>query len=189
MTLAQIIKLALSQLDEDLEDAADYDELFKMYANQGYQIAAEEHYKPKQRLVAVSDEGGWIDRDAYFGEGKILEIHDEQGRYIPYHMTLDGKRIKVPRGEQTYYAYVEEKFPELVEGSDEPKIPAKAHSGLVDYVCYKFLVNGNPAKQQRAQAYYQEFARAMQRIDPQGMGSVTHMRNLYASTDIRSRRW
>ena len=39
MKLAQIVKLALLQLDEDLEDSVEYDELFKMYANQGYSIA------------------------------------------------------------------------------------------------------------------------------------------------------
>ena len=185
MTLAQIIKLALSQLDEDLEDAMDYDELLKMYANQGYQIAAETYYKPKLRVDVKSDDNGFIDRLSWLGEGKVYEIHDMQGRYTPYHMTLDGTMIRVPGRNAQYYVYVEEKYPMLVEGSDVPRIPETAHPGLVDYVCYKFLFNGNAAKQQRAAVYQQEFVRAMQRIVPQGSGSVTHTHGLYAATDIR----
>ena len=38
MTLAEIMRLALRQLDEDAAEIAEYAELFRMWANQGYQI-------------------------------------------------------------------------------------------------------------------------------------------------------
>ena len=47
MTLAQIMKLALRQLDEDTEDVGEYEELFKVYANTGYAIAVRSYLRPR----------------------------------------------------------------------------------------------------------------------------------------------
>ena len=187
MKLAQIVKLALLQLDEDLEDAVEYDELFKMYANQGYSIAFRDYYKPRIFLTVTSDERGLIDRCA-LGEGKIIEIRDEFKRAVNFELSPDGRCIMVGRGDADYTCFVED-TPYPLKDDDEPRIPEEAHSALVDYICYRHLMNGNMAKQQRGQVYYQEFARAMRRIVPQGAGSVTRMKNLYAATDIRNGRW
>ena len=51
------------------------------------------------------------------------------------------------------------------------------------------LLNGNAAKQSRAMLYYQSFEQTARMIKPQGSGSVTRMRNLYTSTDIRNVGW
>ena len=48
MTLANIMKLALRQLDEAAEDIAEYDELFRSYANMGYMIALRLFLKPRE---------------------------------------------------------------------------------------------------------------------------------------------
>ena len=39
MTLAEIMRLALRQLDEDPADISDFSDLFRSYANIGYKIA------------------------------------------------------------------------------------------------------------------------------------------------------
>jgi len=187
MKLAQIVKLALLQLDEDLEDAVEYDELFKMYANQGYSIAFRDYYKPRIFLTVTSDDEGRIDRCA-LGEGKIIEIRDEFKRAVNFGLSPDGRCIMVGRGDADYTCFVED-TPYPLKDDDEPRIPEEAHPALVDYICYRHLMNGNMAKQQRGQMYYQEFIRGMRRIVPQGAGSVTHMKNLYAATDIRNGRW
>ena len=67
-------------------------------------------------------------------------------------------------------------------------LPAYAHAALSDYICYRHLSSGNLAKQSRAQFYQNSFYQEMNRIRPQGMGSVTRMRNLYEATDVRYRR-
>lgn len=186
MKLAQIIKLALRQLDEDLEDAADYDELFKMYANQGHVIAYEDFYKPREYRTYESDEFGRIEKMPT--DGKVLGLWDENKQSVFYDLTPDGKYMITGRPEAEFSAYVELTAPELIHGDDEPGFPEKAHSGLVDYICYRHLISGNMAKQQRAQIFYNEFLRAMHRITPQGDGSVTRMRNVYVASDIRNNR-
>ena len=39
MTLAQIMTLALRQLDEDIQDLSEYEDVFRVYANIGHDIA------------------------------------------------------------------------------------------------------------------------------------------------------
>ena len=51
MTLGQIMRLALRQLDEDPADIAEYAELFRMWANQGYQIILGQYYKPREMIT------------------------------------------------------------------------------------------------------------------------------------------
>ncbi|MEI3413646.1 MAG: hypothetical protein V8Q88_00480 [Christensenellales bacterium] len=76
-------------------------------------------------------------------------------------------------------------FYPLEDGQDEPQLPEYAHAALADYICYRHLSSGNLAKQSRAQFYQTSFYQAMQRIRPEGMGSVTRFRNLYEVTDAR----
>ena len=63
----------------------------------------------------------------------------------------------------------------MEDGSDEPQIPEWAQAYLADYICYRYLSNGNPVKQRQAQFYLNSFLRGMQRLRPQGMGSVTRV--------------
>ena len=74
----------------------------------------------------------------------------------------------------------------LTQDSDEPKLPEYAHSALVEYICYRHLLNGNLAKQSQAQAHLNRYYQIAGTIRPQGSESVRTMRNLYAATDIRS---
>ena len=76
-------------------------------------------------------------------------------------------------------------YPDMKSGSDVPRIDETAHAALCDYACWRFLSNGNLAKQSRAQHYSQRFYAAMRMLRPQGMGSVTGYRGLYAVTDAR----
>ena len=76
-------------------------------------------------------------------------------------------------------------FYPMEDGSDEPQIPECAQAYLADYICYRHLSNGNPVKQRQAQFYLNSFLRGMQRLRPQGMGSVTHRKHIYDVTDAR----
>ncbi len=186
MTLSQIITQALRQLDEDPEDVSEYEELFRAYANMGYDIAVRDYLKPRQRFCLPEDAKGI----AFLPDARIVrvvELWDEDGRSVPSQLMPDGRALRVlnPRGEEReLMALCEIVYPPLEEENDEPRIPAFAHPALCDYICYRHLSSGNLAKQSRAQFYYRSFLEQMNRIRPEGMGSVTRYKNLYEVTGL-----
>ena len=70
MTLANIMKLALRQLDEAAEDIAEYDELFRSYANMGYMIALRLFLRPRETFELTTDDQGRAD----IGQRKSAEF-------------------------------------------------------------------------------------------------------------------
>lgn len=191
MTLAEIMRLALRQLDEDPEDVSEYDDLFRLYANQGYRIAVHEYYKPREVRCLKSNDRGMIciaEQDIR----RVVELRRvirraECWQRVYFDLSPMGENLFVPAWPDTeFMAVVEVDYPDMIEGTDVPKIPESAHGALVDYVCYRHLSNGNLAKQGRAQFYLNQFYDGMRRMRPQGMGSVTRETNLYAATDIRA---
>lgn len=184
MTLAQIMTLALRQLDEDPADISEYDDLFRMYANEGYQIVMRDIYKPRDHFDFETGKDGSAEiKDR--GIVRIVELKDGWGRDIWYDLSVDGTTIYTREREKTLHAVAEVEVEPIYKGTDEPQFPEFAHNCLVDYVCYRHLCNGNMGKQQRAQFFLQKFWENARRIRPQGMGSVTHFKNLYAVTDAR----
>lgn len=188
MTLAEIMRLALRQLDEDPADIAEYDELFRMWANQGYQIVLQNYYKPRQTLEFSTDESGAVD----ISEENIVQVvslRGNDGREVPFAFSEDGKRLETSRKSTTLTAVCEVINEPLEKDTDVPAFPEHVHSMLVDYICYKFLLRGNASKQNRAQAFQSEFYRQAQQLKSAGQGSVTHMKNLYLVSDVRFTRW
>ena len=189
MTLAQIMTLALRQLDEDPEDISEYDELFRVYANMGYQIAATQYVKPRETRTYRADEHG------------AIRIDPDVRRVVELRRRMDAERIHrntlfevSPMGDCLLTAYPGAEFiavcevapPPMETDTDEPTcLPPEAHAAIADYICFRHLSSGNMAKQSRAQFYERQFYQEMQRINPQGTGSVTGFSNLYAATDIR----
>lgn len=181
MTLAEMMRLALRQLDEDPADISEFADLFRNYANEGYHIAVSKHYRPRDVIALHTDENG----EAYIDGMDIVNIVDlksEYGQTVYHRITPDGAKIATAMRDAKLTAVCEVSYPRMENDMDEPRIPAYAHQGLVDYICYRHLMNGNAAKQSRAVAYYQQFNRAMQDIEPQGKGSATRFKNLYAVT-------
>ena len=188
MTLVEIMRLALRQLDEDPADIAESDELFRMWANQGYQIVLQNYYKPRKTLELMTDESGAAD----ISEENIVQfvsLRDARGMNVPYVLSEDGMRLETGKKDTTLMAVCEVVFPPLVKDTDEPEFPEHVHSMLVDYICYKYLLRGNAAKQNRAQAFQSEFYRQAQQLRGASEGSVTRMKNLYLASDIRNTRW
>ena len=187
MTLGQIMMLALRQLDEDPQDISEYDDLFRLYANAGYRIAVQEYVKPRDVRELRSDKGGviWLDSDVR----RVVSLKRKRdNRDVIFTLTPDASAIKVGGKEERYEAVCEIKCDDMQKDDDEPTyLPEEAHDALVDYVCYRHLSNGNMAKQSRAQFYQTQFYQAMQRLRPQGFGSVTTFKHLYSVTDIRYR--
>lgn len=187
MTLSQIMMLAMRQLDEDPQDISEYDELFKLYANAGYRIAVQEYVKPRDVREMRSDKNGtiWLDSDVR----RVVSLRRKRNnRDVIFMLTPDASAIGVDGREERYEAICEIKCDEMEKGADVPTyLPEEAHDALVDYICYRHLSNGNMAKQSRAQFYQTQFYQAMQRLRPQGMGSVKGFKNLYTATDIRYR--
>ena len=108
-----------------------------------------------------------------------------------YDLDPDGRGLHIWRVDlagKTLRAVCEVAFYPMEDGDDEPQIPEYAHAALADYICYRHLSSGNLAKQSRAQFYQNSFYQTMQRIRPQGMGSVTRFEHLYEVTDARYRR-
>ena len=193
MTLAQIMKLALRQLDEDVEDISEYDDLFRAYANEAYAIAVDQYVKPRQEIEMTSDEKGEIDLTLTPQVRRVVSLKKVIGsgletRYMNVEALLaeHGRRLRTRARNSTFLAVCECEIPELIKETDEPQIPQKAHAALADYICYRHLANGNMAKQSRAQHYLQSFYQAMNRLRPDGFGSVTVFHNLYTATDIRN---
>ena len=185
MTLAQIMLLALRQLDEDPQDISEYDDMFREYANIGYHIAISEYVKPRDRRDMRSDKDGIIYIDSDVRRVVSLERARDR-RDVMFELSETGDSIRVADKDERFLAVCEIREDAMQEENDEPtRLPPHAHSALADYICYRHLSNGNMAKQAKAQFYLQQFYQAMQRIRPQGMGSVTGFKNLYTVTDIR----
>lgn len=105
-----------------------------------------------------------------------------------YDLAPDGRGLHIWRDDlagKTLRAVCEVAFYPMEDGSDEPQIPECAQAYLADYICYRHLSNGNPVKQRQAQFYLNSFLRGVQRLRPQGMGSVTHLKHIYDVTDAR----
>ena len=188
MTLAEIMRLALRQLDEDPADISDFADLFRSYANIGYKIAVTQYYKPVETLVLRTDDTGKCYIDG-MGIERIVSLQDDMERDVYYDLSPDGTTISTIKKNAKLTAVVGVEYPPMQEDTDEPRIPEYAHHALADYICYRHLLAGNAAKQSRATAYLQQFMQAMQMIRPQGSGSVTRFKNLYTATDIRNAGW
>lgn len=189
MTYAQIKQLALRQMDEDPHDMDEYGDLLGTYINEGYQAALMDYAKPREEYILATDENG----DTDVSDKRIISIHEvtEYPKGGNAWATLDalGDKLNtaVRKGKVRVVAFVT--YPEMVEDSEEPKLPNWAHGALADYACYRYLCNGNMAKQSRAQFYLQSYHQTMNRIRPQGMGSVKRTRNLYEATSATYTRW
>jgi len=187
MTLANIMRLALRQLDEAPEDIAEYDELFKSYANMGYMIAIRMFLRPRETYLLMTDERGRADLCA-LPIRRVVRVMDENNREICFDIDADGLAIRTGEKEKKLYALCEVDRDALQEAADEPKLPEYAHAALADYICYRHLSSGNLSKQSRAEFFRQSFYKQMHALRYEGEGSVTRMKNLYSATDARYRR-
>lgn len=184
MKLAEIMQLALRQLDEDPADVSDYDDLFRRYANEGYQVVMRHHYKRRKMIQIETDEHGAADVSE-LGIVRVIELHGKRPGGVWFGLSLDGTQIFTRERNAVLDAMVETEIEPLCKDADEPQFPAWAHPCLADYICYRHLSAGNAAKQQKAQFWYRSFYETMSHLRPVGQGSVTRPRNLYTVTDIR----
>lgn len=184
MVLAQIIRLALRQLDEDAAEAAQHEELFTIYANTGYQILLRRYVRPQTRLTLRTDGSGAAELNG-LGAMRVLSVQNAQGREMGFTLSGDGERLLTPLCDEEVTVCVQEETPPLEPG-DEPRLPEAIHAALADYICYRHLMTGSVAKQARAEAFRQSFYAQAQLLLPQG-GTAGRMKNLYAATDIRRR--
>ena len=184
MTLSQVMQLALRQLDEDPADISEYDDLFRRYANEGYQIVMRDIYKPRKTITLMTDEHGTASLEGLHIV-RIIELRDRSGRDVWFDLDPGCLKVYTRARNQEITGWAEEEIPLFTHDSDEPAFPEWAHSALADYICYRHLSAGNMAKQSRAQFYLNAFYQTIRRIRPVGTGSVTRMKNLYAVTDVR----
>lgn len=187
MTLASIMKLALRQLDEAAEDIAEYDELFRSYANMGYMIAIRLFYKPRETFVLTTDEEGRAEIRA-LPIRRVVGVKNGAGHDVFFELMQDGTAIATGEREAELKLLCEVERREMTEATDEPQLPAYAHAALADYICYRHLSSGSMSKQSRAEFFRQSFYQQMRALTYEGEGSVTRMKNLYTVTDGRYRR-
>lgn len=189
MTLAQMMKMALRQLDEAPEDLSEYDELFRSYANAGYQMAVGNYLRPREMRVLETDEHGRAQIAAQGIRRVITLEHADRrcGGEVLFQLEEDGRAIRTACPGARLHALCEVRYPEMARDSDEPRLPESVHPALADYICYRWLSTGSPAKQKRAQVFYAQYLQAMQQLEPDGYRSVTRERRLYRATDVRRR--
>lgn len=185
MTLAQIIRLALRQLDEDPADAGDYRDLFVEYANQGYTIALRQYIKPLETMTVRTDGNGDISIDG-MEIVRVESVLDGHGQFVYAILSTDGMVLHTFQKDADLTMVCEVKQPPLEEDTDEPRMPPESHMALVDYICYRHLSTGNLAKQSRAQYFRNEFYAQMQMACPKTTGGVTGFKHLY---DVSGARW
>ena len=182
MTYSEIKQHALRQLDEDPHDMSEYGDMLGAYINEGYVRAVMEYARPREIFTLKTNEDGDADISG-LGILHIAQVTEAEHGYSAWatpDAMGDTLHTAVRSGKIKLVALVTR--PEMTEDSDSPRIPEWAHGALADYACYRFLSNGNMAKQSRAQFYLQQYLTTMNRIRPQGMGSVTGLRNLYTAT-------
>ena len=187
MTLASIMKLAMKQLDEAMEDISEYDELFRSYANMGYMIALRQYVKPRETFILTTDAAG----RALIGAHpirRVVTVTDETGNEIAFAISPDGRAIVTAQREKALHVLGETECEPLMKDTDEPKMPEYAHAALADYICYRHLSSGSLSKQSRAEFFRQSFYQQMHALAHQGAGSVTRMKNLYTVTQAEYRR-
>ncbi len=184
MTLANIMKLALKQLDEAAEDISEYDELFRSYANMGYMIALRLFLRPRETFELTTDADGSADISA-LPIARIVDVRDAQGQGVRFFLDADGRTLRTGTAHRTLRALCEIEKPPLDADAQEPELPEYAHPALADYICYRHLSSGNLAKQSRAEFFRQSFYQQMRAMAHEGMGSVTRLQHLYAATDAR----
>lgn len=188
MTLAEIMRLALRQLDEDPADISDFADMFRAYANLGYEILVSRFLKPKEIMPLQTDGKG----EAYIegmGVKRVASLIGDMGQSVWHRMSEDGTRLITSARNAELTVVYESEFSPMREDTEEPRIPEHAHHALVDYVCYRHLMRGNAAKQSRAMLFYQAFEQTARAIMPQGGGSVTDFKHLYEASDVRNVRW
>lgn len=185
MTFAEIKQLALRQLDMDPADMDEAGDLLGVYVNEGYQTALIDYARPREVYTLKTDKDGKADLYGLriLRIAEVLEHPHGLSAWATQNATGDTLHTAVRDGEIKLTALVT--YPDMADDSEEPRLPAWAHGALADYACYRFLSNGNMAKQSRAQFYLQRYLTQMERIRPQAMGSVTTLRNLYTVTDAR----
>lgn len=181
MTLAQIMRHALRQMDEDPADIDEYKDLFTVYANQGYMIALRQYVRPRETMTLRTDEEGYACLDG-LDILRVIDVRDENGRSVPVRMDEDGMRMKCSLINADLTAVCEVRYAEMTRDDDEPRLPLEMHAALADYVCYRHLSSGNLAKQSRAQHFRNEFYAQMQMATPRPSGGVTGYKNLYEVT-------
>ena len=181
MTLAGIMKLAMKQLDEAVEDISEYDELFRSYANMGYMIALRLFLKPRETFRLESDGSGRADIRA-LPIGRVVEVRDKQGKALAFDIEADGGAVLTGRANEAFFLLCEVEYPAMAADTDEPNMPEYAHPALADYICYRHLSSGSLAKQSRAKFFESSFYQQMRAMKPQGAGSVKRLRHLYEAT-------
>ena len=184
MTLSDIILLALRQLDEDPADVSDYDDLFRRYANEGYQIVMREYVKPRAVIAVETDPFGRIRLEG-MNIARIIELRGRDGCALGFALSADGKTVFTGERSRKLEVVAETEPPALAQDADVPDFAPWAHSCLADYICYRHLLSGSAAKQARAQAYLNAFYLTARRIRPAWQGSTARLRNLYRATGAR----
>lgn len=185
MRLGQIIRRALIQCGEDIADLEEYRELLTGYANEGYHRIIREAYRPQRSATIYAEEGG-IASIAMLKRAVEIKSVTRGGKSMPYAYRPTEKALEVigaKEDDEITVIYTHDEA-DLTEGDEEPRIPLEAHGALADYATYRYLMNGNLVKQQRAQAFLASFLEAMRKIRPFGAldGGLKNWKNLYSAT-------
>ena len=184
MRLGQIVKRALEQAGEDAADLEEYRDQLTGYVNEGYHRMIREAYRPMRRAV-LTVEDGTISTASLRGAIEVRSVKQD-GRtirfdYLPFERALLLSGAKDGADAAVEYTHDED---DMTDAEEEPRLPETAHGALADYGTYRFLLNGNLNKQQRAQAYLQHYMLALRAIQPFGRqgGGVKRWTGLYEAT-------
>lgn len=184
MRLGQIVKRALEQAGEDAADLEEYRDQLTGYVNEGYHRMIREAYRPMRRAV-LTVEDGTVSTASLRMAVEVRRVTQNGRRlafdYLPFDRALLVQGAQDGRDAEVEYTHDEE---DMTDAEEEPRLPEAAHGALADYGTYRFLLNGNLNKQQRAQAYLQHFMLALRAIRPFGAqgGGVKNWSGLYEAT-------
>lgn len=183
MKLGQLVKMVMTQANEDMEDAEEYREMIIIYLNEGYRRMAEK-YSPVIDLYGNVAVDGFIDlKNNVYTIRRVKRVEDQQsGREVSFEIR-NGK-LFVSGGEGPYNVTCTATPLPMEADTDEPLLPESAHMALADYATWRFYGNGNLSRQQRGEFYYRRFMMELERLAPEGqeMGGPRNFHSLFECT-------
>ena len=163
MTLLEIIERALINLSEDTD--ADTVEEYKDeygivgYINQAYFAIVENDWKPYKTATVTLDADSMLDFSDISDLREIISI--KSGEILPiveYGEASDKIKVHTTPLSAVVVKYYHTTVP-LASDTDEPVFPLQYHDALSDFATYRILITGSLTRQQRAQAFYIDYAK------------------------------
>lgn len=163
MTLLEIIERALINLgeDTDADTVEEYKDEYGIvgYINHAYFAVVENDWKPYKTATVTLNADSMLDFSDIPDLREIVSI--KSGEVLPvveYGEASDKIKVYTDASSDVDVKYYYSPDA-LANDDDEPVFPSQYHDALSDFAAYRILITGTLTRQQRAQAFYIDYAK------------------------------